>query len=95
VGVLFVGPFPVRTWWSQHTEAGRLEQQIAVLDKANAHLTQRSRELDDPATIAALARRDYGMVHKGESAYAILPPPVPANRLPAVWPFVPLTDHAP
>lgn len=92
VGVLFVGPFPVRTWWSQRNDAAHLQQQIDVLHEANTKLRTRVKELDDPATVRALARRDYGMVRKGESAYAVLPPPVPANRLPQVWPFVALTE---
>lgn len=90
VGVLFVGPFPVRTWWAQHNRATQIQKQISVLDAANAKLRTKVDELNDRATIEGLARRDYGMVHQGESAYAILPPPVPAAALPAVWPFVQL-----
>ena len=92
VGVLFVGPFPVRTWWAQHNRASQIQKQISVLDAANAKLRTKVDELQQPSTIEGLARRDYGMVHQGESAYAILPPPVPAAELPNVWPFVQLSS---
>ena len=95
VGVLFVGPFPVRTWWTQRTRAEALQKQINVLDAANAKLRTKRRELNDPATIEGLARRDFDMVHKGDSAYAISPPPVPSTDLPAVWPFVQLDRTQP
>ncbi len=54
VGVLFVGPFPVRTWWAQHNRATQIQKQISVLDAANAKLRTKVDELNDPATIEGL-----------------------------------------
>src|SRR3954453_8887210 len=50
VGVLFVGPFPVRTWWAQHNRSAQIQKQITVLDAANAKLRTKVSELNDPAT---------------------------------------------
>lgn len=88
VGLAFVGAFPVSTWWSQRSRTQALEKQVSVIDEANQRLEARARELKDPATIARIARQNYGMVRQGERSYALLPPPRVPVTLPPVWPFV-------
>ncbi len=94
VGLLFVGPFPVRTWWAQRSRTQALERQVAVIEKANARLDAQANDLKDPATVARIARQNYGMVRQGERSYALLPPPREPVTLPAVWPFVTLETVA-
>ncbi len=88
VGVFFIGPFPVRTWWAQRQRTQALQHQIDVVDAANTKLAARADDLRDPATVARLARQNYGMVRPGDRAYALLPSPKVPVVLPGIWPFV-------
>lgn len=95
VGLLFVGPFPVRAWWAQRSRTHALQHQIDVVEQANGRLEARSKHLKDPATVARLARQNYGMVSEGERSYALLPPPKVPVTLPPVWPFVTVAPVTP
>jgi cell division protein FtsB len=95
VGLLFVGPFPVRAWWAQRARTHALQHQIDVVEQANDRLEARAKHLEDPATVARLARQNYGMVREGERSYALLPPPKVPVTLPPVWPFVTVAPASP
>lgn len=91
ISLLFLGPGSINTWMSQRRQTQTLNAKIDTLDKANAALTERQKQLKDPQTIAYLARRNYGMVPKGSKSYAILPSPQQSAELDGTWPFIELS----
>lgn len=95
ISLLFLGPGSIKTLISQRHQTQALQTKIATIDKANAALVERRRELNDPQTIAYLARQNYGMVPKGAKAYAILPSPTQSLTLAGTWPFVVLKPVSP
>ncbi len=73
--LIVVGVFPTRTWLAQQASARRAQDELAALEEENADLEQQARDLQDPETVADIARRDFSMVMPGEEAYVVLPPP--------------------
>lgn len=92
--VLFLGPGTIGIWMNQRNQTAALHDKISTIDRANAALAERKRQLKDPKTVAYLARRNYGMVPKGSKSYAILPQPQATVELTATWPFVELSHTA-
>lgn len=89
--VLFLGPGTIGIWMNQRSQTAELHDKISTIDKANAALAEQKRQLNDPKTVAYLARRNYGMVPKGSKSYAILPQPQASVVLTDTWPFVELS----
>ena len=87
IGVLFIGVYPTRTYFSQRSALQKAQHQLAVLDAENAKLDQESGDLNTDARIEQLARERYNLVRPGEEAYAILPAPPAKVDVPPVWPF--------
>jgi cell division protein FtsL len=87
IGVLFIGVYPTRTYFSQRSALQKARHQLAVLDAENAKLDQESGDLNTDARIEQLARERYNLVRPGEEAYAILPAPPAKIDVPPVWPF--------
>lgn len=87
IGVLFIGVYPTRTYFSQRSALDRTQHQLDVLRSENARLGQEAADLDTDAKIEALAREKYNLRLPGEEAYAILPAPPPKVAVPPVWPF--------
>lgn len=85
--VLAVSVFPTRTWIDQGESLSEVEAELDALEAERESLEKRIAELDDDATIEAIARSQYGLVRPGEEAYAIHPAPERPVDLPPVWPF--------
>ncbi len=80
VGALLLFVFPTRTLVEQRHQIAAVRHEIALLDAENAHLRHEAADLQRPATIERIAREEFGLVMKGEKAYAVLPPPSAAAR---------------
>jgi cell division protein FtsB len=90
VGVLFVGVYPTQTYLRQRDELGSKQAQVDELEATAAALDERVDELNDPAQLELMARRDHGLVRPGEEVYAVVPPDQSSVPLPDSWPF---TQH--
>lgn len=86
LAVLVLGVFPVRTYLAQRSAEQRAEHRLEILRDENERMQQRLAALANGQEIERIAREQYNMVRPGEKAYALLPPPVPAD-LPDTWPF--------
>lgn len=75
VGVLLLFVFPTRTLVQQRQQISAVRHQISVLDAENSHLRKEVVSLHQPATIERIASREFGLVKKGDKAYAVLPSP--------------------
>lgn len=64
---------PVSDLLSQHSQLNSTSSELSTLTSQNKALEQETKQLSDPATIAAIAKRDYGLVSPGSQAYEILP----------------------
>ena len=80
VGTLaFSAALPVREYVQQRSEIDRLQTEQAEARERVAALEHAKQQLQDPAHIAAEARRRLHMAHPGEVAYVLItPPPAPA-----------------
>jgi cell division protein FtsB len=90
VAVLFLFVLPGRTYLAQRRSLAAAQTRINVLSRENGKLDQQVQLLQTDAEIERLARQQYGMVKKGEQAYAILPPKPPPTTTP---PPAPATAH--
>jgi cell division protein FtsB len=90
VGVLFVGVYPTQTYLRQRDELDDRQAQFDELEATNAALDERVDDLNDPAQLELMARRDHGLVRPGEEVYAVVPPEQAAVPLPDSWPFTQL-----
>ncbi len=79
IGFLFVAVFPIRTYFAQRSALNATEKRLQVLTEQNRKLSSLAAELRSDAEIERLAREHYNLVRPGEEAYAILPPPPPAE----------------
>jgi cell division protein FtsB len=69
---------PLREFLDQRSEIAQLQQDSASARERVAALEEARRQLDDPAHIAAEARRRLHMARPGEVGYVLLTPePVP------------------
>jgi len=57
----------------QRGELARVSRQLALVTGRNTALAGEIASLRRPATIAALAERDYGLVRRGQRSYVVLP----------------------
>lgn len=64
---------PLKSYMTQRGTAAEHRQELQQLQRENAQLKQRERELERPATLEQAARR-LGMVREGERAYVITNP---------------------
>jgi len=71
--LVLVTSFPLQQLVRQRDSISSTAAEVKRLTAGNAALQQQAEELSDPANIAALARRDYGMVRPGDKAYAVIP----------------------
>ncbi|MBA3302079.1 MAG: septum formation initiator family protein [Thermoleophilaceae bacterium] len=61
---------PARSYFTQRATAAEHRAEMVALEKENAKLRARERELKDPRTLEQAARR-LGMIEQGERAYVI------------------------
>ncbi len=74
---------PVREFLSQRGEIAELAAANAAAGERVEELTAERERLDDPAHIAAEARRRLHFVMPGETAYIVIPPESAAEQDPA------------
>lgn len=75
VGAMYLFVFPARTYLAQKQDIAVQERTIAVLKAEDAKLVADSSALQDGATIARIARQEYGLVRPGQQAFMVLPSP--------------------
>lgn len=73
LGVLLLFVLPGRTLMAQHRTLAVTQNRVLALSRENAKLTERVKQLQDPAQIEEIARNRYGLVMPGQQAYAIIP----------------------
>jgi cell division protein FtsB len=91
VGLLFIGVYPTRTYFSQRSSLHQAQRQIDVLKHQNDKLADQVQQLNTDSEIERLAREQYNLVAPGEQSFAILPAPPAPIQIPAVWPFTGLS----
>ncbi len=75
VGAMYLFAYPARTYLAQKQAIAVHERTIAVLKGEDSKLAGESSALQSPATIARIARQDYGLVKHGQQAFMVLPSP--------------------
>ncbi len=75
VGAMYLFAYPARTYLAQKQAIAVQERTIAVLKGEDSKLAGESSALQSPATIARIARQDYGLVKHGQQAFMVLPSP--------------------
>ena len=88
VTLLVSAALPLREFVSQRGEIAELAEANAQAEQRVAALAAERRRLDDPAHIAAEARRRLHFVMPGETAYVVIPAPPAAEAGPdedAAW----------
>jgi len=88
IGAALFG-LPVRTWFAQDDQIGRLENELAELQEVNTELQHEVDVLQTPDGIIAAAREALGFIQSGERRQTIVGmPDLPAD-LPTGWPYGP------
>jgi cell division protein FtsB len=82
---LFV--LPVKSWLQQRDDLARKQNQLAVLNNANAQLAADVSRLNTPDGIKEAARQEVGMVGFGEQRISVLETPDAPITLPTGWPY--------
>ena len=75
VGLAVSGALPLREYLAQRGDIAELESQQAAARARVAELEAEQDRLQDPAYVAAEARRRLHFVLPGETAYVVLQPP--------------------
>jgi cell division protein FtsB len=75
VGAMYLFAYPARTYLAQKQAIAVQERTIAVLKAEDSKLAGESSALQSPATIARIAREQYGLVKHGQQAFMVLPSP--------------------
>jgi cell division protein FtsB len=75
VGAMYLFAYPARTYLAQKQAIAVQERTISVLKAEDSKLAGDSSALQSPATIARIARQEYGLVKPGQQAFMVLPPP--------------------
>jgi cell division protein FtsB len=74
VGALLVAAvYPVRALLREKAQVSSLQQDVTLLQHANAKLDARIRLLHDPAYLERLARECLGMIKPGEVPFVVVP----------------------
>ncbi|HDK45079.1 MAG TPA: septum formation initiator family protein [Actinobacteria bacterium] len=80
VGVLVVGAvlvtnvLPIRSLMAQQRRVDLAQEQLGALQEANARLQASADFLSSDAGVEMVARRDFGLVRPGETAYVVIDP---------------------
>ena len=85
IASLFV--LPVKSWIQQRDDLARKQNQLAVLNNANAQLAADVSRLNTPDGIKEAARQEVGMVGFGEQRISVLTTPNAPLALPTGWPY--------
>jgi cell division protein FtsL len=68
---------PARTYLAQKTAIALERKTIEVLKTENAKLGAERSALNNNATVAQIAKQDYGLVAPGQQAFMVLPSSTP------------------
>jgi cell division protein FtsB len=82
---LFV--LPVKSWLQQRDDLAKKQNQLAVLNAANAQLAADVTRLQTPEGIKEAARQEVGYVGVGEQRISVLSTPNAPLTLPTGWPY--------
>jgi cell division protein FtsB len=85
IASLFV--LPVKSWLQQRDDLARKQNELAVLNNANAQLAADVSRLQTPDGIKEAARQEVGMVGFGEQRISVLTTPNAPLTLPVGWPY--------
>ncbi len=85
IASLFV--LPVKSWMQQRDDLAKKQNELAVLNNANAQLAADVSRLNTPEGIKEAARQEVGLVGFGEQRISVLTTPSAPLTLPAGWPF--------
>jgi hypothetical protein len=78
---------PVRAWMNQRDDLARYEEQLSVLDDANAQLSAEVERLQTPGGIIEAARQELGYVAPGERRLVLTEIPPAPGLLPGGWTY--------
>ena len=85
IASLFV--LPVKSWLQQRDDLARKQNELAVLNNANAQLAADVSRLQTPDGVKEAARQEVGMVGFGEQRISVLTTPNAPLTLPVGWPY--------
>ena len=85
IASLFV--LPVKSWLQQRDDLTRKQNELAVLNNANAQLAADVTRLQTPDGIKEAARQEVGYVGIGEQRISVLASPNAPLTLPTGWPY--------
>ncbi|MEL6985489.1 MAG: septum formation initiator family protein [Actinomycetota bacterium] len=64
---------PAKTWFSQRSNMGAAEAELARIEAETADLERQVERLGTDAEVELRARRDFDLVYPGEESYRIVP----------------------
>jgi hypothetical protein len=89
IGAALFG-LPVRTWFGQNDEIGRLERQLDELQSINSDLQREVDGLGTETGIIAAAREQLGLIFQRERRQTVVNIPDLPTDLPDGWPYSPV-----
>lgn len=92
VGFLLVGVFPTRAWLAQRHDLQAHHAELQSLKEEQAAIEADVAKLQTPEEIERIARQEYGMTRKDETAFRMLPAAEQPVDLPDTWPFTGTED---
>ncbi len=92
VGFLLVGVFPTRAWLAQRDELSARHEELDALEAEQDDIQSQVDRLQTPEEIERIAREEYGMTRRDETAFRMLPGAVAPVDLPDTWPFTGADD---
>ncbi|NOY54716.1 MAG: septum formation initiator family protein [Actinobacteria bacterium] len=72
--VLITNVLPIRSLMAEQRRVDLAQEQLAALQEANARLQASADFLSSDAGVEMVARRDFGLVRPGETAYVVVDP---------------------
>jgi len=85
IASLFV--LPVKSWRQQRNDLAKKQNELAVLNNANAQLAADVNRLQTPDGIKEAARQEVGYIGLGEERISVLSTPNAPLTLPTGWPY--------
>jgi len=92
IAVLMWLVLPTSTWLGQRDAIAGAQVELEAIAGENAALQGRIDLLETDDEVERIARRDFNLIFPGEEAYAVLPAPPAAARVPDAWPFNVMKD---
>ncbi len=71
LAVMVLAVLPIRSYLEQQNQLTSLQQHISQINKQQKALQSKVKELKTNQAVINLARKDYGLVKKGQQAYVI------------------------